>query len=1210
MRPIRPIRPPTHVLAHRRLLTRLQRLSKDAKGAPSPDRRGVPSQYQARIDALEDAQRQAQRDNDVLRRKLELAKTQQPAAARKGTGRVPARTERTVGLQVAGASPGAARRQQAGQERLHRAEAQMGNLREANEALLRQVDELELQLEEKSVHLTSLTQRLQAREAEASDARAESKRANIDANVGVIRLKRDLGDKAARVTALQAKYEVAEAELHRMKAAHRRLVDEMKAQADELAQERSQARASNTRGGAVASARETSLQVALEEAVAERDLLRQTNEQLIASAFDSEREAHHEERQALLREKIEQLQAAQKADLVEKTTLMRQLAEESEEHARLQEERRELHRSYLTVRAEHERLAEKLKFFTRESGVDFSEIEEALVLVRERKESRRTGEPGFLLPHHGDAASPADGGDAAAVVASLEQQLRSLQATHAETQLELDKTRKLLRLEHNMRTDLAGRAEERDAKLLAAESSHSAKLEEYARLADLRALRIKKLEAQIRDIAYGTHQYKIKADADASRTWQGADTSTSLDETLDMQKGQNAVEIHISRVTFSEAALAAFGADVEPVTFLTYDFFEHETQSSSVVGGKAPEFDSTSQYVVNVNDVFLQYLLRGRMTIELHQTLGADYRTWAACHVRFTSLLLDDAAAAGKKILGSAQLVSLDDSAPFAVVHYWVRFRLPMEQAFRLYKERLKAQGYDRSNELEEEHARMLREPAEDPAAAAAGAVSNTLYVEVVRGSGLRPRLPESQPSTYVAYQFYNSPDHTTGTVTASNSPEFNSKQGYPVVMDAALDEYLRARPLVLFVIDDEEHEDAGCLGMVRVPLAELAMDKAIHGRFPVVAEDGGGVVGQLSLWLHWQHPYEVRGPPPASAAQPATMSGGASVAHAPAGPAAGPPDAATLDDKATVAVRSPPRHASAAPPASQTGLMEEDIASPEQGARAGALVPPPRRVTVVQSVPDNATDAAEPTGPSSQQTPAVDELGTGLGSLMPTGTLESASSTFGASASGDVGDEGALVVSLEGRPRKKRSPNKPKRSAKNAPPMAITIHHLELSGDSAVARDPDVTHLFVSYDLFGVDSRRLETPISLPKPAPSTQALFECRRVFRFDGSGDDGEGIVATPGLDKALRVMAKDIKSKGTMAVNFVVVSEPAPDSKRSLPSPVPRAPRRRRCIGSQQPPETPEMPGDGFLPAALPPWIPARCLPVSPDVVPCTARVLLR
>jgi len=757
----------------------------------------VPSQYQSRIDALEQGQHRLQRENDGLRRKLELSRLQSSpkrgasfSSRMAGSSGLP---QRAVGLQVATDSPAGARRQEA--------ETLVVSLRDANAVLSQQVDALEMQLDEKSLQLTALSQRLQAQQADASESQARAKRAGIDANVGVIRLKRDLGDKAARLTALQAKYEVATAEMQRMKAAHRRLVDDMKQQADELAQERSLARAGGNGGGADgSSARDASLQAALEEMAAERDLLRATNERLIASAFDGEREQQHEQRQALLREKIEQLEAAQKADLLERTTLLRQLAEEAEQHAALQDERRGLQRNYLTVRAEHERLSEKMRFFTRESGVDFTDIEEALVMVRERQERSTSGEPGFLLPHRDTAAAPDGGGSAEAAVADLGLQLRSLQAAHAELQLELDKTRRLLRLEHAMRTDLAGRAEDRDARLAESRSDHSAKLEEYARLADSRALRIKKLEAQLRDIAYGTHQYKIKgeptAGSDCLPPWAGTDTAASLDETLDMQRGQNAVEMHVSRVTFDAEALAAFGPDVDPVTFLTYDFFEHETQSTPVVGGRAPEYNSTSQYVVTVNDVFLQYLLRGRMAMELHQTLGADYRTWAACQIRFTSLLLDDAAAAGKKISGSAQLVSLDDSRPFGIVHYWLRFRLPMEQAFRLYKERLKAQGYDHSNLLEEETARLVQETP--PPVVAAGAVSNTLFVEVIRGAGLASRLPDTQPSTYVAYRFYDSSDHTTSTVTASNSPEFHSKQGYPVVMDTALDECVA--PVVLCV--------------------------------------------------------------------------------------------------------------------------------------------------------------------------------------------------------------------------------------------------------------------------------------------------------------------------------------------------------------------------------------------------------------------------
>ena len=37
---------------------------------------------------------------------------------------------------------------------------------------------------------------------------------------------------------------------------------------------------------------------------------------------------------------------------------------------------------YLSLRAEHEDLTEKLQFFTRESSVDISELESALTLVK------------------------------------------------------------------------------------------------------------------------------------------------------------------------------------------------------------------------------------------------------------------------------------------------------------------------------------------------------------------------------------------------------------------------------------------------------------------------------------------------------------------------------------------------------------------------------------------------------------------------------------------------------------------------------------------------------------------------------------------------------------------------------------------------------------------------------------------------------------
>lgn len=150
-------------------------------------------------------------------------------------------------------------------------------------------------------------------------------------------------------------------------------------------------------------------------------------------------------------------------------------------------------------------------------------------------------------------------------------------------------------------------------------------------------------------------------------------------------------------------------------------------------------------------------------------------------------------------------------------------------------------------------------------------------------------------------------------------------------------------------------------------------------------------------------------------------------------------------------------------PTSSQAGLMEEEEEEEDLTAVSvddtlayapcDKITPPlARQVTVVQ-----------PAVPKAEEEPVALGGETGL-SLMPTGTLESGASSLGGLSSHDIGDEGALVVSLEGRPHQKRTPTRQKRSAKNAPPMAITIHQLELDSSSAIVQDSSITHLFIRW--------------------------------------------------------------------------------------------------------------------------------------------------
>jgi protein fantom len=181
------------------------------------------------------------------------------------------------------------------------------------------------------------------------------------------------------------------------------------------------------------------------------------------------------------------------------------------------------------------------------------------------------------------------------------------------------------------------------------------KTKEAAQLLDARAARIRKLEEQLREVAYGSHSRKITfgeaEDSSAVPACEVASLSSlpipaTEKQTAEVQleKGQNLFEISILRgtvacqtvfylcaVLLTPAALAICGND--PRTFVTYDFFQHETQSSAVCVGPSPMYAQTSQYVVSVDATLLQYLQRGSMAIELHQAVGTDFRTLAACKV-------------------------------------------------------------------------------------------------------------------------------------------------------------------------------------------------------------------------------------------------------------------------------------------------------------------------------------------------------------------------------------------------------------------------------------------------------------------------------------------------------------------------------------------------------------------------------------------------
>jgi hypothetical protein len=124
----------------------------------------------------------------------------------------------------------------------------------------------------------------------------------------------------------------------------------------------------------------------------------------------------------------------------------------------------------------------------------------------------------------------------------------------------------------------------------------------------------------LKDVAYGTRRYPVQEQL----TSDGHLTNELIEDAIELERGQNLIEIHISRASFNERAL---------------EYFEHELQMTPIIKGRTPEYNFTAQYIVNVDDFLLYYLQKEYTLIELHQTVGQSFQTIAACKLNLKQLI-------------------------------------------------------------------------------------------------------------------------------------------------------------------------------------------------------------------------------------------------------------------------------------------------------------------------------------------------------------------------------------------------------------------------------------------------------------------------------------------------------------------------------------------------------------------------------------------
>ncbi|XP_036009932.1 protein fantom isoform X3 [Mus musculus] len=1112
----------------KRMATKLIRLVNDKKRyervGGGPKRLGRDVEMEEMIEQLQEKVHELERQNEVLKNRLISAKQQLQVQGHRQTSysRVQARVN--TGRRRASASagsqecPGKGLRFQNVDEAetvqptltkysnslLEEARGEIRNLENVIQSQRGQIEELEhlaeilktqLKRKENEIELSLL----QLREQQATDQRS-----NIRDNVETIKLHKQLVEKSNALSVIEGKFIQLQEKQRTLRISH----DALMANGDELNKQLKEQRLKCCS----LEKQLHSLQDRINDLEKERELLKENYDKLYNSAFSAAHEEQWKLKEQQMKVQIAQLETALKSDLTDKTEVLDKLKTERDQNEKLVQENRDLQLQCLQQKQRLHELQSRLKFFNQESDINADDLSEALLLIKAQKE-QKNGDLSFL--EKVDSKINKD----------LDRSMKELQATHAETVQELEKTRNMLIMQHKINKDYQMEVETVTQKMENLQQDYELKVEQYVHLLDIRAARIQKLEAQLKDIAYGTKQYKFKPEI------MPDDSVDEFDETIHLERGENLFEIHINKVTFSSEVLRASG-DKELVTFCTYAFYDFELQTTPIVRGLYPEYNFTSQYLVHVNDLFLQYIQKNTVTLELHQAHSTDYETIAACQLRFHEILEKSG-----RIFCTTSLVGTKGDIPnFGTVEYWFRLRVPMDQAIRLYRERAKALGYITSNFKKPEKMQLSSQQAAttaqiSPAESTDGNL-NELHVTVKCCTGLQSRASYLQPHAYVVYKFFDFPDHDTAIVPSSNDPQFDDHMCFPVPMNMDLDRYLKSESLSFYVFDDSDTQENIYMGKVNVPLISLAHDKCISGIFELMDKEKHAA-GTIQVILKWKFTYlppsgsittedlgkfVCREEPEAVQRLPPKSSDVTSVVA----PKPKPRQRLTFVDKKVsfADTISHPSPETSPPPKDIKDSSPEVGPKPENGLSAVAY---PSKESGVAKVEENVGE---------MQQGKEDDI-----SFLSEGQLAS-----GSVASSE--DETEITEELEPEDEDRSASDSddciiPSSVSTNTkqPSEEIRIEIIALNlNDSQITREDTIQRLFIECRFYSLPAE--ETPMSLPKPQSGQWVYYNYSNVIYLDKENNP------------AVRDILKAILQRRELphrSVRFTVVSDPPEDEQ---------------------------------------------------------------
>ncbi|XP_017209433.1 protein fantom isoform X2 [Danio rerio] len=992
----------------------------------------------------------------------------------------------------------------------------------------------------------------------------------IKDNVDVIRLQKQLSEKSAALLVIQEKFgglqEAYENQLEEGQKSLKESQEALLGKVEELSEQLKQEKQRVLTLEGQLSAATFSLQALgeLQERVldleGERNLLKKSYDSLLESTMSiqnhqgdkhEEKEERKEElreegwREELqrLKERLEEARSERKTLEQEKEQMRHEIDQVKKEKERdkdmvmfLREKHDCLEREVLQHRQEVTLLQEKLDSVTKEFDMSVEDLSETLLQIKAfRMQQETQGVMRFLKTDVKFEDTSRD--------------LTAVQASYAETVLELQKTRDLLLLQHRLNADLQNEMTTVLEKSESEREENRRRAEEKDKLLKSRGLQISNLQAQLKELAYSPRNNKRAIPL--QYTWTGLEQD-SVRPTVEsaiithLHGGESLLEVHLTGATFTPLGLRLMAQDTGEhqgvATFCTYGFLDFEVLSTSLMSGGQPNYGFTSQYALSAFDLEKLMVQGGFIAVELHQALGGvKFLTRGRARIS----LMEALQRRGERVKNRTNLIGVDGEV-IGILEFWVCLH-PQVERTEPQMERVTSRTPVRHTRGSE----WAHGEPEEMYDFGVG-IPNELEVVLERCVGLSTRWPGLLPDAYLTYRLYDLPPHSTPIIQCCVDPVFEDSASYPLAVTTDVLEYLNVGSLWVYVFDDGDSQTSHTyLAKTPIPLRSLAAGRPIRGDY-VLRDPAGSPRGMVRVSLRWKYPFQSPEVPSRQreGAEKERMMPSAEVSQRPiAKPRSQlrpPSGREATDTHQSTPLRKSERHliTSHQSPSIQVSEASSDRqkppAQPSRSVRRKhrpatlsnqkPTTPPYRSSAMSTQSPDaNAvTDfrasVSEPSTPRSQRSCRSDSEQKQEVEEQDDETEDKTQSDVDVLHSEESRESnGSDVVIIPHPPKPQKKGDR----------LRVEILSLSFNPSSSIALDQSVHQVYVEYRLLGVPMETTETPMSLRKPTDGEEIHYNFTRVIHVDSVG-------AAPLRHYLYTMLEGTDPNQGRL--KFTVVSEP--------------------------------------------------------------------